>query len=519
MSICRYPRLASVVSGFCVVALLSASGSPAVSGEKQFRAGAAEVNISPEKFPVIISGGFLQGRGDQLTDPLFSRALVLDDGATRLAIVVVDTLMMPRELVDDAKKSIEQRTGIPSDRIVVAATHTHTAPSVMGALGTGVDRGYADRLPGWIVESVVAAVQNIAPARIGWTVAVDSQHTNCRRWIYRPDRIATDPFGDQSIRAMMHPGYQNPDFIGPAGPEDPGLSVLAVQSRDGRPLAVLANYSMHYFGAAPVSADYFGRFCQHMKQLVNKDGTDHPCVAMMSQGTAGDLHWMDYSQPATNIALETYSNEVAEVAFRAYQQIEYRDWVPLAMAEQKLTLGRRVPDEKRLAWAQQIVAEMHGRTLAESQREVYALEQIYLSQRAAAGTRAASGARRRSGNYGDACRGLWHHRRENQGSQPAAADVQHGIGQRSRWLHPAAGATQTWRVHDLAGSHGRLGSGRGAEDRRSGPTTSGTGRRSAAAHAPGCRRRVRSGGPRLEARGLLATARHGRATSGGCVWR
>ncbi len=107
---------------------------------------------------------------------------------------------------------------------------------------------------------------------------------------------------------------------------------------------------MHYFGAAPVSADYFGRFCLRMKQLMGKDGTDLPCVAMMSQGTAGDLHWMDYSQPAANITLETYSNEVAEVAFRAYQQIEYRDWVPLAMAEQKLTLGRRVPDEKRLAW-------------------------------------------------------------------------------------------------------------------------------------------------------------------------
>ncbi len=112
MSNCRHPRLASVVSGFCVAVLLSAAGSPAVSAERQFRAGAAEVNISPDNFPVIISGGFLQGRGDQLTDPLFARALVLDDGATRLAIVVVDTLMMPRELVDDAKKSIEQRTGI-----------------------------------------------------------------------------------------------------------------------------------------------------------------------------------------------------------------------------------------------------------------------------------------------------------------------------------------------------------------------------------------------------------------------
>ena len=104
-------------------------------------------------------------------------------------------------------------------------------------------------------------------------MAIDSQHTNCRRWIYRPDRIGDRSFGERSIRAMMHPGYQNPDFIGPAGPEDPGLSVLAVQSRDGRPLAVLANYSMHYFGAAPVSADYFGRFCQRMKQLVSKDGT------------------------------------------------------------------------------------------------------------------------------------------------------------------------------------------------------------------------------------------------------
>ena len=41
---------------------------------------------------------------------------------------------------------------------------------------------------------------------------------------------------------------------------------------------------------------------------------------MMSQGTAGDLHWMDYSQPATNITIETYSNEVAEVAFRAYNR-------------------------------------------------------------------------------------------------------------------------------------------------------------------------------------------------------
>ena len=69
-----------------------------------------------------------------------------------------------------------------------------------------------------------------------------------------------DPFGQRNVRANMHPGYQNPDAIAPAGPVDPALTVLSVQSRNGRPIAVLANYSMHYYGAEPVSADYFGRF-------------------------------------------------------------------------------------------------------------------------------------------------------------------------------------------------------------------------------------------------------------------
>lgn len=58
----------------------------------------------------------------------------------------------------------------------------------------------------------------------------------------------------------MHPGFVNPDVIAPSGSVDPALTVLAVQSRNGRPIAMLANYSMHYYGSEPVSADYFGRF-------------------------------------------------------------------------------------------------------------------------------------------------------------------------------------------------------------------------------------------------------------------
>ncbi|KKK56334.1 hypothetical protein LCGC14_3065560, partial [marine sediment metagenome] len=222
--------------------------SSAVGDEtKIFRAGAAAIDITPQKLPVIVSGGFLEGTADRVHDPLHARCLVLDDAATRLAIVVVDTLAMPRDLLDQAKATAEKATGIPTDRIMIGATHTHSAPSVLGALGSGVQEDYARWLPGRIAESIEQAVENLAPAKVGWAVARDDRHTHCRRWIVRPDRIGADPFGGSTIRAMMHPGYQNPNYVGPAGPADTGLSILAVQTPQGRPVALVANYSMHYF--------------------------------------------------------------------------------------------------------------------------------------------------------------------------------------------------------------------------------------------------------------------------------
>jgi hypothetical protein len=179
----------------------------------------------------------------------------------------------------------------------------------------------------------------------------------------------------------MHPGYQNPDAIAPSGPVDPALTVLSVQSHEGRPIAVLANYSMHYYGASPVSADYYGRFASALARRigVTDQPGEPPFVAIMSQGTSGDQMWMDYGQPKRDPGLDAYADAVAAYAERAYRGITtYHDVVPLAMAETTLVLGRRVPDEKRLAWARSTVAQMKGRGLPRTLPEVYAKEAIYL---------------------------------------------------------------------------------------------------------------------------------------------
>ncbi|NQT50397.1 LamG domain-containing protein, partial [bacterium] len=162
-------------------------------------------------------------------------------------------------------------------------------------------------------------------------------------------------------------------------PPDPQLSMLAVQARDGRPIALLANYSMHYYGAGAVSADYYGEFCRAFTRLVGAEKAAPPFVAMMSHGTSGDLHWMDYSKPKNSPGLPRYAASLAELAHQACQKIEYHDRAPIRMAETKLTLGRRVPDDKRLAWAKAILAKM-GSRVPKSMQEVYAREAVYLHE-------------------------------------------------------------------------------------------------------------------------------------------
>src|SRR4051812_47185871 len=69
----------------------TAAGQPPESSRHALRAGASAVDVSPVSFPVLINGGFLQASATQVNDRLFARCLVLDDDATRVAIVVVDS--------------------------------------------------------------------------------------------------------------------------------------------------------------------------------------------------------------------------------------------------------------------------------------------------------------------------------------------------------------------------------------------------------------------------------------------
>ncbi len=358
--------------------LLAGSACAEQPKRQPLRAGASAVDITPQQFPVIVNGSFLEKKATKAYDRLKARALVLDDGVSRVALVVVDSLMLPRALLDEVKQEAQRRTGIPSSRILIAATHTHSAPSAMACLGSRRDDAYVAFLKPRLVQAIERAAARLTEAEIGWTVVPATTLNHCRRWIFRPDRVGRDPFGNPTVRANMHPGYQSPNHIGPAGPADRELTVVAVRRPGGTLMAVLANFAFHYYGTAPVSGDVAGRFGPTLARLLGIDRSE-AFVGMLSQGTSGDSMWMDYSRPAPKRDMDAYVGQLARLAASALDRLSYRRRVPLAMAEAELTLRRRVPDEKRLAWARQIVARM-GDRLPRNLQEVYAREAIYLAR-------------------------------------------------------------------------------------------------------------------------------------------
>jgi len=246
------------------------------------RAGASAVDITPREFPVNMPGGFKTNMAESAHDPLHARALVLDDGATTLAMVVVDSLGVAREVTDEAKTIASNRCGIAVDKILISATHTHSAPSSKAAT-------YRKILTDGIAEAIVRAHGALRPAAVGAAAYPMPEEVFNRRWFLKPGKMPLNPFGKMD-QVKMNPGT-SPDVIDrPAGPTDPDITIISVQDARRKPLALYANYSLHYVGHVPrarVSADYYGEFARLMPFRV---GAGEDFVAMMSNGTSGDIN-------------------------------------------------------------------------------------------------------------------------------------------------------------------------------------------------------------------------------------
>jgi neutral ceramidase len=360
--------------------------------EKTFRAGAAKSNITP-----FLGGGIIGGWGTpeatHVHDELHARCLVLDDGTTKLVFIVADVLGLRRDLIDEAKSRINKITNIPTENIMISVTHTHSATSAMGVGDQrrqwSRDRTFDDYqifLLNRFSDVVMIALNNMEPARIGWGIGSVPQHVFVRRWKMKPGTPIPNPFGSQD-KVVMNPGVGNPNLLEPAGKPDPDVSFISVQSLDGKPLAVLANYSLHYVGGVPqghISADYFGIFADRLQELLQADRQNPPFVGIMSNGTSGDVNNINFRGPAEKnqpyAKMRIVADDVAKEVFRVYKTIRHQDWVPLRAAMEELTLNVRKPDQELIARAENVLKRPDSVQPVHRHENVYAERTLYLKE-------------------------------------------------------------------------------------------------------------------------------------------
>ncbi len=342
----------------CAVAL----GSHLIPGRAlaaaSLRAGAAVVEISPTNLPIRTAGNLTLTVVNKIADPLHARALVLDDGATRLVLAVVDSCMIAREDFDAAKAIASHATGIAVSNMMISSTHTHTAPAAYGCHGNDAEPEYRAYIIPRIAESIVEAARRLQPARVAWGARDLPQFVYNRRWIMRPG-TALSPLaaftGAATNVAMMNPGSANSNKVRPSGPVDPAVTVLSVQSRDGKPLALLANYSTHYASAPShsISADYFGEFC---RVIASELKADTNFVALMSNGTSGDANPIDFTKTNWIATPPVVAKAVAGAALAAIGNATYRDEARLAVLTRHVAFGVRLPTPQQVAQAREYLA-------------------------------------------------------------------------------------------------------------------------------------------------------------------
>jgi len=228
------------------------------------RIGAAVIDITP---PVGTALDGYGGRTDVslgVHDPLYARALYLDDGATQIALVVCDLIGIGSFLSARARELIAERPGVPPANVMISATHTHAGPA--GVRGRG--------------EPVLA--EEIARKVAG---AVRVAERNAVEGVLK--------YGHTGLSSIA----QNRRF--PAGPIDHRLDVLAADTRDGLNIATVARYGCHATTLErdnlEITAEYPGEACRTIERIIGG-----PTVGLFFNGACGNVNpaWIaqDYSE-------------------------------------------------------------------------------------------------------------------------------------------------------------------------------------------------------------------------------
>jgi neutral ceramidase len=255
---------------------------------EELKAGAAWADITP-KLGTPMAGYYSERGAEGVHDPLKAKALVLQSGGTKAALVTLDLISTLRSTVEEARRIIEQETGIPAKNVMISATHSHTGPVFSGsrrfdALGGShpLAQEYTYGLPVLIARAVKEANEKLVPTRISQGTGLEDNLAFNRRFRMRDGSVG------------WNPGKLNPNILKPAGPTDPRVHVVCFETGKDEPIAAYVNFAMHLdtVGGTSFSADYPFTLSESLGRAKGPG-----MVTLFSIGCAGDINHINVKSP------------------------------------------------------------------------------------------------------------------------------------------------------------------------------------------------------------------------------
>lgn len=270
----RWPLSLALLAGLVLHHAASAEG---------IKVGVAEADITPPVgFPM--AGYYHERLAEGAIDPLKARAIVFEDGNTKSALVVCDLIGIATDLSREVRKRASDKTGIPASNIVIAATHSHTAPDYMKELYLRLGHEtqeplratYIDKLINGPVDAIAKAHASAVPATLATGTASPAIPVSFNR---------RSVMKDGSVKTWQ--SHENPEVVRAAGPIDPEIGLLAAKDAQGKTLGVFSNFALHLdtVGGSKWSADY----PFFIEKALHEAAGPH-AISIFGAGCCGDIN-------------------------------------------------------------------------------------------------------------------------------------------------------------------------------------------------------------------------------------
>ncbi len=290
-------------------------------------AGAAKTQITPAIGGLLQSGMTVTSTG--VLDDLYSTAVVLDDGSTKVALVGNDLIYMEASLAAAIRARIAAQTGIPGDHVLLNASHTHSGPSISVLSPDPVDMEYRDWVIQRIADTVARADAALEPASLAIGEAEGLFAINRRKVV--------------DGTSSMLPNYE--DTV------DNRARVLRVDRLDGSVLAIVFSVACHgtgfdYRGNPVIGGDYISPAKDEIERSFATEGAP---IAVFLTGCGGNIRPRvltpngDRFHPCSAAEIRAIGRGAGAVAVRAARESHMAVGYPIAIAREQLPLPFQNP--------------------------------------------------------------------------------------------------------------------------------------------------------------------------------